>query len=520
MSNFRRPKHLTTRRMQETRPNPPKEQAKAQRPAREICWNCPVAAKCGGCQLTRLSYAEQLQWKQQRVAELLYGICEVRPILGMDDPFHYRNKVHAVLAVDKAGKPISGVYAMGTHRVVPVRHCLIEDRRADRIIQTIVAMLPAYKLRIYNEYTHRGFLRHILIRTGHVTGQIMVVLVATSLEFPGKKAFVQELIQRHPEITTVVLNCNQRETSMVLGTKEITLYGEGYMEDELCGKRFRISPQSFYQVNAKQCEVLYRTAIDAAHLTGAETLLDAYCGTGTIGLCASGGCKQLIGVELNADAIRDAKENARRNGVENARFLCDDAGRFMQKLAKEGNAPDVVMMDPPRAGSDQKFLQSLLMLKPKRVVYVSCNPETLARDLRVLVDGGYQAEWATPVDMFPGTEHVETVVLLSHKKPDSYIHIDVEFGEGEGKIPVDKIVQRAEQYKPKERVTYKRIKEYILEKYGFKVHTAYIAEVKRSLGLPMYDAPNAVEKLKQARKHPTPEKVEAIKDALHYFAVI
>ena len=520
MSNFRRPKHLTTRRMQETRPNPPKKQAKAQRPAREIRWNCPVAAKCGGCQLTRLSYAEQLQWKQQRVTELLDGICEVRPILGMDDPFHYRNKVHAVLSVDKAGKPISGVYAMGTHRVVPVRHCLIEDRRADRIIQTIVAMLPAYKLRIYNEYTHRGFLRHILIRTGHVTGQIMVVLVATSLEFPGKKAFVQELIQRHPEITTVVLNCNQRETSMVLGTKEITLYGEGYMEDELCGKRFRISPQSFYQVNAKQCEVLYRTAIDAAHLTGAETLLDAYCGTGTIGLCASDGCKQLIGVELNADAIRDAKENARRNGVENARFLCDDAGRFMQKLAKEGNAPDVVMMDPPRAGSDQKFLQSLLMLKPKRVVYVSCNPETLARDLRVLVDGGYRAEWATPVDMFPGTEHVETVVLLSHKKADSYIHIDVEFGEGEGKIPVDSIAKRAEAYKPKEKVTYKMIKEYIEAKYGFKVHTAYIAEVKRDLGLPMYDAPNAVEELKQPRKHPTPEKVEAIKDALRYFAVI
>ena len=520
MSNFRRPKHLTTRRMQETRPNPPKEHSTSPRPAREIRWNCPVAAKCGGCQLTRLSYAEQLQWKQQRVAELLDGICEVRPILGMDDPFHYRNKVHAVLAVDKAGKPISGVYAMGTHRVVPVRHCLIEDRRADRIIQTIVAMLHAYKLRIYNEYTHRGFLRHILIRTGHVTGQIMVVLVATSLEFPGKKAFVQELIQRHPEITTVVLNCNQRETSMVLGTKEITLYGEGYMEDELCGKRFRISPQSFYQVNAKQCEVLYRTAIDAAQLTGAETLLDAYCGTGTIGLCASDGCKQLIGVELNADAIRDAKENARRNGVENARFLCDDAGRFMQKLAKEGNAPDVVMMDPPRAGSDQKFLQSLLMLKPKRVVYVSCNPETLARDLRVLVDGGYQAEWATPVDMFPGTEHVETVVLLSHKKADSYIHIDVEFGEGEGKIPVDSIAKRAEAYKPKEKVTYKMIKEYIEAKYGFKVHTAYIAEVKRNLGLPMYDAPNAVEELKQPRKHPTPEKVEAIKDALRYFAVI
>ena len=382
MSNFRRPKHLTTRRMQETRPNPPKEQAKAQRPAREIRWNCPAAAKCGGCQLTRLSYAEQLQWKQQRVAELLDGICEVRPILGMDDPFHYRNKVHAVLAVDKAGKPISGVYAMGTHRVVPVRHCLIEDCRADRIIQTIVAMLPAYKLRIYNEYTHRGFLRHILIRTGHVTGQIMVVLVATSLEFPGKKAFVQELIQRHPEITTVVLNCNQRETSMVLGTKEITLYGEGYMEDELCGKRFRISPQSFYQVNAKQCELLYRTAIDAAQLTGAETLLDAYCGTGTIGLCASDGCKQLIGVELNADAIRDAKENARRNGLDGV-MDCMAANVFdlLPQLEKQPRKYDFIILDPPAFTKSRKTVASA-MTGYKEINY---------RAMKLLPRGGYLA---------------------------------------------------------------------------------------------------------------------------------
>lgn len=507
MSNFRRPKHLTTRRMQETRPNPPKEQAKAQRPAREIRWNCPAAAKCGGCQLTRLSYAEQLQWKQQRVAELLDGICEVRPILGMDDPFHYRNKVHAVLAVDKAGKPISGVYAMGTHRVVPVRHCLIEDRRADRIIQTIVAMLPAYKLRIYNEYTHRGFLRHILIRTGHVTWQIMVVLVATSLEFPGKKAFVQELIQRHPEITTVVLNCNQRETSMVLGTKEITLYGEGYMEDELCGKRFRISPQSFYQVNAKQCELLYRTAIDAAQLTGAETLLDAYCGTGTIGLCASDGCKQLIGVELNADAIRDAKENARRNGVENARFLCDDAGRFMQKLAKEGNAPDVVMMDPPRAGSDQKFLQSLLMLKPKRVVYVSCNPETLARDLRVLVDGGYRAEWATPVDMFPGTEHVETVISLSQQRPDHYVRVGIDLD--------DMDVTPAES-----KASYQEIKDYVFEHTGLHVSNLYIAQVKAKHGIIERDCYNKAKTEGNRVPKCPPEKEKAIEEALRHFQMI
>lgn len=376
-------------------------------------FNCPVASRCGGCQLGHLSYREQLDLKQRQVEELLGEFCPVEPILGMDKPLYYRNKVHAVLAVDKRGTPVSGVYAAGTHRVVPVRRCLIEDQRAGRIIQTIVGMLPRYRIRVYNEYTHRGFLRHVLIRTGHVTGQIMVVLVATSLEFPGKKAFIAELLAAHPEITTVVLNLNQRETSMVLGKKETVLYGPGYMEDELCGKRFRISPQSFYQVNARQCEVLYRTAIDLAGLTGREMLLDAYCGTGTIGLCASDRIGRLIGVELNRDAVRDAKENARMNGVTNASFFCDDAGRFMVRMAEDGQVPDVVMMDPPRAGSDEKFLRSVLTLRPPKVVYVSCNPETLARDVRFLVEGGYRAEVAVPVDMFPCTEHVETVALLS-----------------------------------------------------------------------------------------------------------
>ncbi|MBQ8557027.1 MAG: 23S rRNA (uracil(1939)-C(5))-methyltransferase RlmD [Clostridia bacterium] len=383
---------------------------------REQRFNCPVAARCGGCQLSRMNYQEQLRHKQQKVEQLLSGLCPVEPIIGMENPFHYRNKVHAVLSVDKRGTPISGVYAMGTHRVVPVRSCLIEDRRADRIIQTIVAMLPKFKLRIYNEYTHRGFLRHILIRTGEKTGQIMVVLVATSLEFPGKKAFVAALVEKHPEITTIVLNLNQRETSMVLGKKETILYGPGFMEDELCGKRFRISPQSFYQVNAKQTEVLYRKAIEYASLTGRETLLDAYCGTGTIGLCASDGVKSLIGVELNADAVRDAKENARLNTVTNAKFVCDDAGRFMVKMARDGFPLDVLIMDPPRAGSDEKFLSSVLTLMPERIVYVSCNPETLARDAAFLVKGGYKAVKAVPVDMFPCTEHVETVMLLSRQE--------------------------------------------------------------------------------------------------------
>ena len=379
---------------------------------REIRFACPVADKCGGCQLTHMPYADQLRVKQQTVEKLLKGICPVAPIRGMEDPFHYRNKVHAVLASDRQGKPYAGVYAAGSHRVIPVQACLIEDSRASRIIQTIVGMMERHNIRPYNEDTRQGYLRHILIRTGQVTGEIMVVLVAASLEFPGKKHFMAELRQRHPEITTLILNRNDRRTSMVLGQREKVVFGPGYMEDVLCGKRFRISPQSFYQVNAQQAEVLYRTAIEQMGLTGRETLLDAYCGTGTIGLCAADNIRKLIGVELNADAVRDAVENARRNGVRNATFTCGDAGQFMTRMAEQGNVPNVVCMDPPRAGSDAAFLKALTTLMPPRIVYVSCNPETLARDLKVLVKGGYKALQAIPVDMFPATMHVECVVAL------------------------------------------------------------------------------------------------------------
>ncbi len=374
---------------------------------------CPVADRCGGCSHSHVPYREQLQQKQRTVEKLLAGLCPVAPIIGMENPWHYRNKVHAVISTDRNKQPLSGVYARGTHHVVPVTHCLIEDERADAIIQTIVGMLPRYKLRIYNENTHRGFLRHVLVRTGHITGQIMVVLVTTASEFPGGKAFVAELIGHHPEITTVVLNVNQRETSMVLGQRDYPLFGPGYMEDELCGKRFRISPQSFYQVNARQTEVLYQTALSLANFTGEETLLDAYCGTGTIGLCAADRVKRLIGVELNSEAVRDARVNARLNQADNAQFFCEDAGRFMVKMARENQPLDVLIMDPPRSGSDGRFLASVLTCKPRTIVYVSCNPETLARDVRFLVQGGYQAVKAVPVDMFPYTGHVECVVLMS-----------------------------------------------------------------------------------------------------------
>ena len=401
---------------------------------------------------------------------------------------------------------------------------MIEDPRADEIMATIRGLVKDFKIKTYDEDTGYGLLRHVMVRTASVTGEIMVVLVLSSPILPAKNHFVKALRAAHPHITTVVLNVNDRHTSMVLGDRNIVLYGKGYIEDELCGNRYRISPNSFYQVNSVQTKRLYETAIAYAGLTGKETVLDAYCGIGTIGMTAAAQAEQVIGVELNPSAVKDAIVNARRNQCKNITFYNEDAGDFMRLMAaappSERVKVDVVFMDPPRSGSKETFMDAVAALAPRRVVYVSCDPHTLGRDVEYMKKIGYQPVKCQPVDMFPYTDDIETVVLLSHKKADSYIHIDVEFGEGEGKIPVDSIAKRAEAYKPKEKVTYKMIKEYIEAKYGFKVHTAYIAEVKRNLGLPMYDAPNAVEELKQPRKHPTPEKVEAIKDALRYFAVI
>ena len=481
---------------------------------------CPVHGKCGGCQLLDMPYEKQLKQKQKQVNKLLKPYCNTEKIIGMENPFHYRNKVHAVFGHRKDGTVISGIYQQGTHFIVPVDECLIEDKRADAIIRDIRDLLKSFKIKTYNEDTGYGLFRHVLVRTGHHSGQVMVVFVVGSPILPSKNNFVKALRKLHPEITTIILNVNNQKTSMILGEKETVLYGKGYIEDELCGHIFRISSKSFYQVNTAQTEKLYTKAIELAGLTGKERVIDAYCGIGTIGLIASDKAKEVISVELNPDAVKDAIVNAKRNGIKNVHFYQNDAGVFMRQMADEGESADVVFMDPPRSGSDEKFLSSVVTLNPKRVVYVSCDPTTLARDLKYLTKHGYSAVTAVPVDMFPATEHVETVVLLSHKKPDGHINVKVEFGEGEGKVPLDNIAKRAETYKPKERVTYKMIKEYIEAKYGFKVHTAYIAEVKRDLGLPMYDAPNAVEELKQPRKHPTAEKVEAIKDALKHFEVI
>ena len=373
---------------------------------------CPVSKACGGCQWIDIPYTEQLMRKQELLTKLLKPYVKPERVIGMEQPFHYRNKVHAAFGMSRSG-PVSGIYKAGSHTIVPVDSCLIENEKADAIIVTIRSLLRSFKIKTYDEDSGYGLLRHVMVRTGHNSGEIMVVLVLASPILPSKNNFVKALKKEHPEITTVVVNVNDRRTSMVLGEKEQVIYGKGYITDTLCGKTFRISPKSFYQVNATQTEVLYKQAMEYAGLTGKETVLDAYCGTGTIGMIASDKAKQVIGVELNKDAVRDAVLNAKANQVKNIRFYQQDAGKFMVEMAEQGAKVDVVFMDPPRAGSDEAFLSSVAKLSPEKIVYVSCNPETLARDLGFLTKHGYKAQKAVGVDMFAMTEELETVCLLT-----------------------------------------------------------------------------------------------------------
>ena len=376
---------------------------------------CPHARKCGGCQLRHLSYAQQLQYKQRRAQELLGRFGPVSPILGMEEPLHYRNKVHAAFGLDSRRQIVSGVYQPNSHAIVPVDDCLIEDATADAIIRDIRSMLRPYKIQVFDERSGTGWLRHVLIRRAFATGETLVTFVAVNPIFKLQKPFLKELLEKHPEITSVVLNVNDRFGPVVLGTREKVLYGPGTVEDLLCGYRFRLSSRSFYQINPVQTKKLYRTAVDYAALTGEETVLDAYCGVGTIGITASSGAKQVIGVELNRDAVKDAIANARLNDLKNCWFTAGDAGEYMEQMARDRMRPDVVFLDPPRSGSDERFLHSLIKTAPRRVVYISCNPETLSRDLDILTKGGYCVKKIQPVDMFPYTEHVETVVLMSQK---------------------------------------------------------------------------------------------------------
>ena len=373
---------------------------------------CPISRRCGGCKYKNAVYASSLRAKGQTLVRLLGRFGHIEKIVGAKAPFGYRNKVQAMFGYS-GGKLVSGVYQASERRMIPSERCLLSDERADEIILTIRELCPKFKIKAYDPRSGRGCLRHVLVRIAEATGEIMVVLVTAEGTLPSARSFTNELVRRHGEITTVVHNVNNTKTPLFLGEESHTLYGDGYITDRLCGLEFRISPRSFYQVNSSQTEALYTRAVELASLTGRERVIDAYCGTGTIGLCAASGAGEVIGVELNPDAVRDAEDNARRNGVANARFVCGDAGEFMEELARAGESADVVITDPPRAGCSRRFLDSLLTLSPERIVYVSCNPETLARDLSVLTKNGYTLKHIQGFDMFPFTEHVETVTLIT-----------------------------------------------------------------------------------------------------------
>lgn len=438
-----------------------------------------------------------------------------------------------------------GPLALGMHKrgsfydIVTVADCEIVDADYRLILQSVRDYFARAKVSFFHRMSHEGYLRHLLVRKASRTGEILVALVTTSQDPWQGETAVEGSLDADALITgfkDLLLSLEQdgKLVGKFAGILHITndsiadvvqsdhtelLYGQEYFYEELLGLKFKISTFSFFQTNSYSAEVLYRTARDyVGDLGGSDkTVFDLYSGTGTIAQLMAPAAGKVIGVEIVEEAVEAAKKNAAANGLDNCEFIAGDVLKVLDEVEEK---PDMIILDPPRDGIHPKALPKIIAYGVEHIVYISCKPTSLVRDLEVFLENGYRVDKAVAVDQFPWTANVETVVLLSHKKADSYIHIDVEFGEGEGKIPVDGIAKRAEAYKPKEKVTYKMIKEYIEAKYGFKVHTAYIAEVKRDLGLPMYDAPNAVEELKQPRKHPTPEKVEAIKDALRYFAVI
>jgi 23S rRNA (uracil1939-C5)-methyltransferase len=467
--------------------------------------HCAFSEKCGGCDYAGMKYDNELAVKQKYIEELFGEYVKVDDIVGMYRPIYYRNKVHAVVGLDDSRNVIAGTYEENSHRIVDTSDCMIEDSQCTDIIKDIKGLIASFKYQPYDEDAGKGMIRHILLRKGFSTKEIMLVIVTAGVAFPSKNNFLKALCEKHPEITTIVQNINDRRTSMVLGKRNIVLKGKGYIEDVLCGCRFRISPTSFYQINHQQTEKLYKKAIQLADISKNDTVIDAYCGIGTIGIVASKKAGKVIGVELNSEAVSDAKINASINNIKNVTFVNADAGDFLVEYAKNAKA-DVVIMDPPRSGSTPEFLNSLLKIKPDRIVYISCGPDTQARDIKVLVKGGYKVTACQPFDLFPHTEHVETVILLSRKAPDAEIKVRLDMSELD--------ITSAES-----KATYKEIQEYVKNKYDLHVTNLYIAQVKREFGIierENYNTGEGKAKVPQV----TPEKREAIIDALKYFQMI
>ena len=495
---------------------------------------CPHFNICGGCSYISMPYEESLKIKENQVRELLepvlskqQSVCQIEPIRQSPVYYGYRNKMEFTFGDEVKDGPLAlGMHKKGSfYDIVTVDGCRLVDDDYSAILRETLCYFEEKKTPFYHRYTHEGYLRHLLVRRASRTGEILAALVTTTQQEVDLESWKERLLSLplNGKFAGILHITNDSMSDAVKCDSSEILYGRDYFYEELLGLKFRISTFSFFQTNTCGAEVLYETAREYVGSLVKEEgkpdsiVYDLYSGTGTIAQLMAPVAKKVIGVEIVEEAVVAARENAKQNGLENCEFIAGDVLKVLDEIEEK---PDFIILDPPRDGVHPKALSRIIGYGVEKLVYISCKPTSLARDLEIFIANGYEVQRCVPVDQFPWTTGIETVVLLSHKKADSYIHIDVEFGEGEGKIPVDSIAKRAEAYKPKEKVTYKMIKEYIEAKYGFKVHTAYIAEVKRNLGLPMYDAPNAVEELKQPRKHPTPEKVEAIKDALRYFAVI
>ena len=486
---------------------------------------CSIFPVCGGCMYQTMSYEAQMDMKAEQVKNILNeavnGEYLFEGVKASPKEFAYRNKMEFSFGDEYKDGPLTlGLHKKGsTYDVLTASDCKLVHDDMTKILNCVLEYFKERNVSYYKKMQHTGYLRHLLLRRGDRTGEILVNLVTTTQEehdmSPLKEALLN--LELEGKIVGFLHILNDSLSDVVQSDETRIIYGQDYFYEKLLNLEFKITPFSFFQPNSRGAEVLYSTVRDYIGDINDMTVFDLFSGTGTIAQVLAPVAKQVIGVEIIEEAVEAAKENAAYNGLSNCKFIAGDVFKVLDEIEEK---PDVIVLDPPRDGIHPKALPKILDYGVDKIVYISCKVTSLARDLEMIQARGYEVVKSVAVDQFCQTVHVETVVLLSHKKPDGHINVKVEFGEGEGKVPLDNIAKRAEEYKPKERVTYKMIKEYIEAKYGFKVHTAYIAEVKRDLGLPMYDAPNAVEELKQPRKHPTAEKVEAIKDALKHFEVI
>ena len=470
---------------------------------------CPYYEKCGGCVCQHMTYSLSLEMKRERVRDALTRIggisVDVPPLLGMDDPWRYRNKT-ALPVSGMRGSPVIGFYAPRSHRVVPVDGCLIAKEESDEVLRAVRLWMAKFMVEPYDEVTRRGLIRHVMSRVSR-EGKVMAVIVAAKDALPHEQELKALLRAAVPGLVCLYLNINKRGDNVILGPENRLLFGQERLEDALCGLRYALSPLSFFQVNPVQTEKLYQTALDFADLQGHETVADLYCGAGTISLLLAKKAQSVIGIEIVPQAIRDAEENARRNGIQNAEFHAAAAEELLPKLVEKGLRPDVIVLDPPRKGCEEKVLAAIAQCAPEKVVYVSCDPATLARDAKYLCAHGYAAQKCQSVDMFCQTGHVETVILLSQQKPDTTIRVGIDLK------PED--VTAAES-----KATYADLKAYIEEKYGFKVSNLYIAQAKAAMGIKERENYNLPKSENSRQPVCPPPKMKAIQEALRHFKMI